>query len=100
MRHLGLEEIQGLFQTWPSAFKDKFKRELTKAEILSAIKERTKLLEIQEIKSKFDTYSYAELCLVRDYLLSTDIEHIDAEKQLAQEYEASISNKANKKRLV
>jgi hypothetical protein len=96
MTHIGLERIEVLFQTWPEAFKKNFKRELCKEELLDVIAQRAAELELQEIKNKFSSFSYPDLCLAMDFILSHDIDHISSEKQQANDIAPVVINKSKK----
>lgn len=76
MRYRDQEEIEGLFQTWPNSFKERFGRELTKAEIISVIQLRMNELEQQAIKTAFSDFNHIDLCLALDFLNQHQIDHI------------------------
>ncbi len=82
MRHIGLEEIQALFQVWPEAFKNNFKRNLTKKEILDALAERSRELQAIELKTKFCTYTFQQLQVMKDFILNNEVQFVDSEKKI------------------
>lgn len=86
MRYIGLEEIQALFQTWPESFCHRFKRKIKKSEILQAIDQRSKELEILELKKTFDLYSFSELQRIKEYLLNTEVEFIQHENNKTHKF--------------
>ena len=76
MRNRDFEEIQGLFQTWPLAFKERFRRSLTKAELLDELYLRKTELEKIAVRSKFSDYNIPDLDLAIEYLETMENEHI------------------------
>lgn len=76
MSQIGLERIELMFQSWPSEFKRRYKRALSKEELITSIENRAKELEALEIKRKFDAYDSEDLMMAKKYLDEHKIDHI------------------------
>lgn len=76
MSQIGLERIELMFQSWPSEFERRYKRKLSKEELITSIESRAKELEALEIKRKFDAYDSEDLMMAKKYLDETEVDHI------------------------
>lgn len=77
----GAEEIHGVLQTWPEGFKNRFGREVTKAELLDYLYELKKRKELKSISEQFETYHPDEIRRLIDYLNNNDVPNIADNKK-------------------
>ena len=75
----GLEEIQGIFQTWPEGFKNTFGRAIKKSELISHLKEIKAKKEIKSVLDNFSTHSACDIQVMIEYLETNDVPNIDSE---------------------
>lgn len=57
LKERSAEELLGILQTFPEAFKDRFGRKITKQEILKHLNDRLQNEELKQLRTQFDNFT-------------------------------------------
>ena len=87
------EEIDGVFQAWPEAFKNRFGREITKQEIKEVINDLLHKKETQSITTIFSDWDVESLITALNRLNDHDLPNIKDEASDSNQNVPSNSNK-------
>lgn len=74
-----LEQIEGILQTWPEGFKERFGRKLRKEEFVEYLTDLKRRKELESIRNQFETFHVREIDLLLKCLGQREFENIDSE---------------------
>lgn len=75
------EEILGTFQGWTEGFFHRFKRKVTRAELIDSLSELKKQKEIESIKDTFSTWHPEEMRIAIDLLKKEEFSFVEVESK-------------------
>jgi hypothetical protein len=71
-----MEDIKGLFQTWPQAFRDRFGRDLGKGELLHLLLELRSVKEQEAIRNQFLDFNVESIDVAIKFLEDNSVDNI------------------------
>ena len=75
------EEVVGLFQTWPTAFSARWRRNLSKDELYEILEQKLHDAQLKEIRDKFFDWDVESVLTALIFLDENQIEKIDEPTQ-------------------